>query len=69
MTKPTGNPRGRKPKGCGTNGGYQRHMRLGEVTCEPCKEARRVAQRAMPTPWLREQVIDHAAADETQDSR
>ena len=26
---------------CGTYSGYNRHMRLKEVACEPCREARR----------------------------
>lgn len=30
---------------CGTYAGYNRHYRLGEPQCEPCREARRRYQR------------------------
>jgi WhiB family redox-sensing transcriptional regulator len=30
---------------CGTSGGYASHRRRGERTCEPCREAQRVAHR------------------------
>lgn len=39
---------------CGTDGGYQRHLRLGETTCPECRvahadliRARRIEQRRM----------------------
>lgn len=37
---------------CGTRGGYNRHLRLKETTCEPCREASRlwVAQYAAEHP-------------------
>ena len=28
---------------CGTDSGYARHLRLGEVTCPPCRKAHRLA--------------------------
>jgi hypothetical protein len=30
---------------CGTLAAFRRHERAGEVPCEPCREANRVAQR------------------------
>ena len=30
---------------CGTNAAYQRHLRLGELPCEPCAEAARQYKR------------------------
>lgn len=31
--------------GCGTDGGYTRHRRMGEATCGPCRDAHARAQR------------------------
>lgn len=32
---------------CGTRGGYQRHHRLGEIACEPCRIANTAADRRL----------------------
>lgn len=39
IKKSTGLPRGGKPKDCGTFAAYRRHIRNGEVPCQPCKDA------------------------------
>ena len=56
---------------CGTVSGYSRHLRLKEPTCEPCRNANRLAKqdwmaRAMqpappPPPPEREAEFDFAA--------
>jgi hypothetical protein len=33
------------PAECGTRGGYEKHRRAGEPTCEDCKAAEREAKR------------------------
>ena len=40
---------------CGTRSGYKRHLKLGEPTCEPCREAQKIGtqrwQRQNPIEW------------------
>ena len=36
---------GRPAAACGTNGGYQRHLRAGESACDECKRAAAAYQR------------------------
>lgn len=40
-----------RPAKCGTRGGYNRHLRLKEITCEPCREASRA--------WVAQWAKDH----------
>ena len=35
----------RPPVQCGTRSGYDRHLRRGETTCQPCKQAKAAADR------------------------
>ena len=41
---------------CGTNSGYQRHMREGTLACDPCLEAHAEAERN----WCRKTVDTHS---------
>lgn len=36
-------PKPRKEAQCGTRAGYNKHRRLGEITCEACREAQNIA--------------------------
>lgn len=51
---------------CGTDGGYRRHLRRGESTCEPCREAHRLdtaARRRAANPEMRPYLaIEHGTA-------
>jgi hypothetical protein len=41
IPRPPSNPR--KVAQCGTRAGYNKHLRLGEVTCDDCRQAQTVA--------------------------
>lgn len=43
------------PAECGTPSGYQRHHRLGEQSCDPCREARNEQKNAWRREWKRQQ--------------
>lgn len=43
--KPKPEPKPRKRAACGTEGGYRLHRREGTEICQPCRVARRVADR------------------------
>ena len=43
----------RKVAQCGTRAGYNRHLKLGEPTCQDCKDAQKVAVQQ----WKREKAL------------
>ena len=51
---PTIAKRNNGPAQCGTVSGYKKHLRLGETTCEDCREASRDYNRALKAEdeWL-----------------
>lgn len=42
----------RKVAQCGTRAGYNRHLKMGEFTCQECKDA----QKAAVQQWKREKA-------------
>lgn len=50
--RPQGGPPPPTPlQPCGTDAGYQRHLKHGEQACQPCRDARNAAQRKRRTKW------------------
>ena len=43
----------RKIAQCGTRAGYNRHLKLGEPTCQDCKDAQKIAVQQ----WKREKAL------------
>lgn len=53
----------RLPPECGTEPGYQRHLRLGEETCRPCKDAHAAHHQQPVTPDpSRRRPIEHGTS-------
>jgi len=42
---------------CGTRAGYSKHHRLGEVPCEPCREANRESSRKLKRERLEKRAL------------